>query len=657
MTKKEKLDFCKNWIKNLDNQYSKLDDDREEALKFCNGDPDIVAIIKGRSEIVTNDMTDAIDMAKPDILESIAGVDDPLKLDPSSSEDVEPVKKLEILANIMVKRKNPWFRLCNDFLEDSMKLKFGAFKYQWYSKDKSFEKEYEDLTDVELEAKLAVPGAKLVSDSFGETEEKEDDSYEMEDNSVLEEQGRHTVIKYSLEDEFVKIDTIPSERLRFPLDSIDFSTAAFVVEEVTLYKHEFINLYGLKAFKKIEEEKEALKNMRTDLSSERYADVGRLEFIYDKESKKYRVFECYFPTDEDCIPWIFVFIGEQVLVDEKNKYGKPPYRGGSPFLLAHRLLGAGYFDYLREIQRQRTYFKRQIFDNCTQANFRRYFGDPERMNLDDYLNNNSTNALIRVQGDPKSIVLPEEKAPLPPEVLSFWEMLNIEKDMHIPTPRNYQGIDVPGQENSTYRGQKLRVDQSSKKLLMMIRGYMEDVFGPLFNDVIDCILKFMKTETSIRYLNEDYGITPDNIIGKYDLVVNVGLGVHDKLDQVAKLQQLIGLAFQALPTGCITSQNIHYMFSELVRAMGFLNTTDFVTDPKLKEMVMQLLEVVMSVPPLAEVAQPLAMQIMATLGVQPPQPGENSQGSFPGQNTAEQPALPMNKMEPRTTPDGGGFYA
>jgi len=30
-----------------------------------------------------------------------------MKLEPSSSEDVEPVKKLQILGNVMIKRKNP----------------------------------------------------------------------------------------------------------------------------------------------------------------------------------------------------------------------------------------------------------------------------------------------------------------------------------------------------------------------------------------------------------------------------------------------------------------------------------------------------------------------------------------------------------------------
>jgi len=72
MTKNDRLKFCLKWIEKLNGQYSDLDNDRAEAIRFCNGDPTIVEVVKGRSQVVTTDMQDAIDIAKPDILENIA---------------------------------------------------------------------------------------------------------------------------------------------------------------------------------------------------------------------------------------------------------------------------------------------------------------------------------------------------------------------------------------------------------------------------------------------------------------------------------------------------------------------------------------------------------------------------------------------------------
>jgi len=367
------------------------------------------------------------------------------------------------------------------------------------------------------------------------------------------------------------------------------------------------------------------------------------------------------------------YVGDEVLQDEENKYEKPPYRGGSPFLIAHSLIGKGYLDCIKNIQRERTFLKRMINDTIMQNLFRRNYVDltSSGMNIDDYMNNSAMNALIRCNGDvSERSIRPELKVPLGQEVLEFWEMENQEKDSHIPTPRAFSGLEGAKDER-TYRGKQLKVNQASKKLLMMIRAYMEEVFGPLFQDTLDCIAKFMKKETIVRYLNEDYEIKPEDIICKYSLIVNVGLGAHDKQDLIVKLQQLIGLALQQIQLGIFTPQNLYYINSELVKAMGFLNTMDFVTDPKLKETIMQLVQMVMQVaqhlqelhqdePEMQTVMQQMSQmlqQVMLALGVQPPKEstgGTNAKGTQPGQTPAKIQEQPSNPMNPQTELTGGG---
>ena len=654
--KQEKLKYARTWIERLNNQWQSINSDRQDALRFINNDPTIVQVVKGRSQLVTTDMQDAIDMAKPDILETIVGIDEPMKLDPSSNKDIEPIKRLQILGNIQLRRKNNWFRRCSDFLDDSMKLKFGVFKYQWVEKNETIQKHWRNLSEIELNDKVA-SGQRIVSD-------------ETDDEGV-----RKTVTEYDIYDEYVEISTPPAERVKFPLDSRSFKSAPFVFEEVRLYEEEYIELYGQDVFDRIKDIKDSLDKPEPDqVEQERYRDVGGLGFIYDKDESKYKSYECYFKDKETRKAWIFVFSGDEIIIDEYNKYDKAPYEGGSPFLVAHRLLSLGYFDYLKDIQMQRTVLKRQIFDNLSQANYRRYFGDPERLNMDDYLNNNSTNALIRVDGDPKTAIMAEEKAPLPPEVLSFWELMNVEKDYHLPTPRSFTGVGKTQQRS--WRGQAQQVTLAQKKLLMMIRGYMEDVFAPLFDDVITCILKFMKHEVSLRYLNEDYMVSPDNIIGKYDMVVNVGLGAQDKNDMVMKLQQLIGLASKMMGTGIFTNQNLAYMSTELVKAMGFLNTTDFVTDPKVKPLMLNFIKIVTTmleemkkVPILQgvvmEISPIISEEIRAltmAMGIQMEEPkpvgGPNKAGTQPGEITPEistQPHQPINPMLQEATAGNNGF--
>jgi hypothetical protein len=650
-TKQKRLEYCQDWNKQLNDDYSTLKTKRADALLFLNADPSIVAVLENRAKITTTDMQDAIDTAKPDILETLAGIDEPIKLDPNEAQYVESVKKLEVLGNVMVKRKNKWFRICSDFLDDSMGLQFGAIKYRWVTENRVTKKVYEDLSDIELQELLSNPVASIV-------------------DNIEDGVSRQTTIAYTVDDEYVRYDAVPAERIKFPLDTQDFSETPMVIEEVRLYEHEFIRDYGQKAFDAVNKIVDGLNCDKPDAElADRFQHVGGLNYVFDKGKGKYKAYECYFW--EGTTPWVMTYAADEILVDEENKYGKPPYRGGSPFLVAHSLIGKGYYDCLREIQRERTYVKRQIFDVITQNNFRRSFVNLEAtgLNVKDYENNSASNALVRFNGYFDSTVFqPEIKVPLSADVLNFWEMMALEKDAHIPTPRAYGGLEG-GADEKTYRGKQLKVNQASKKLLMMLRAYMEEVFAPLFQDTLDCIAKFMKKKTVVRYLNEDYEISPENIICEYALVVNVGLGSHDKQDLIVKLQQLIGLALQQMPFGIITSQNLFYMNQELVKAMGFLNTMDFVTNPNVKEKVMQLVQMVtqftqtvaQQVPGASQIVAPmaqLAQEVMASVGgQQEDKGGENAQGTQEGQNPAviqEQPAQPFNVQ---TGVSGNGFFA
>jgi hypothetical protein len=648
---KDRLKYIQDWQKRLESQYSKLKDERMTAMRFRDSDPSIVTVLEGRSKVTTTDMQDAIDMAKPDILEQIAGIDEPLKLDPDEAKYVEPVKKLQVLGNVMVKRKNKWFRVCSDFLDDSMVLKFGCIKYRWIEEKKTIEKVYENLQDVELQSLLQKEGAAI--------------------SSTEEDQAQGiTKIKYSTVDEYVRYDAVPSERIRFPLDTRDFAEAPIVIEEIRLYEHEFIRDYGKKSFDKIKEIKEALDKDKPDAVYEaRFKHVGGLGFLYEKKSDKYKAYEAYFWEGDK--PWVMTFCADEVLLDEENKYGKPPYRGGSAFLVAHALLGKGYIDCIKSIQERNTDYQRKLTDIFNQNSYRRYFANIEGcgMNIDDYENNSSAAALIRCTGQLEGNILPETKTPITSDMFQYGEMLEREKDKHIPTPRAFAGIEGAKDER-TYRGKQLKVNQASKKLLLMMRGYMEEVFAPLFQDTLDCIAKFMKKKTIVRYLNEDYEIDPEEIVCKYAMVVNVGLGAHDKQDLIVKLQQLIGLAMKEMQTGIITPQNLFYMNQELVKAMGFLNTMDFVTDPKLKETMLEFIHAVVALmqhfgdmhqqePEMQQIMGHMGemiQKVLSSLGIQQEKPkgGSNVKGTQEGEKPAAVPEQPLN---PQTQITGGGYFA
>jgi hypothetical protein len=656
-TKSQRLEYCQLWQKKLESQYRELKDKRTQALKYLEADPSIVTTVEDRSEVTTTDMQDAIDTVKPDMLEAIAGVDEPLKLDPDSAKDVEPAKKLQAWGNRIIKRKNPWWRLCNDFLDDSMVLQFGCIKYRWVEEKVITRKTFEGWTDIEKQQMTGDSGWEVESDAPEDKDKK-----------------RSTVIAKTEIDEYVAFEGVPSERVRFPLDTKSFARCPMVIEEVRLHEHEYRELYGDGAFEKVKDIHEAWDSHKRDSSfEERFkhvASVGGIQHVYDSLSGKYKAYECYFWEGKTA--WMHTWVADITLKDEENKYGRPPYEGASPFLVAHSLIGKGYYDRMKQLIEERTILKRQMTDIITQNAYRRMFIDVESsgMNIDDYENNSATNALVRFGAPPSEFVMPEPKPPLTGDYLQMWEVLAREKDEHLPTPRAYSGIEG-AREKETYRGRQLKVAQASKKVSSMMRSYMEEAFIPLFQDMLDCFAKFAKQPSSFRYLGQDYELNPLDIVCKFSLIVNIGLGSHDKQDLVVKLQQLIGLADRHVQLGFITPQNMYYMYSELVRAMGFLNTMDFVTDPAINQVVMKFVQMVMAVvehfgqvsPEISQAFAPIAraaQQVMSALGQMPEgggKGGENTKGTQPGETPAAIPKQRANPMEEQTQISGGGFFA
>jgi len=199
---------------------------------------------------------------------------------------------------------------------------------------------------------------------------------------------------------------------------------------------------------------------------------------------------------------------------------------------------------------------------------------------------------------------------------------------------------------------------------MMARLIAEMGVAPLVTDVVDLNIRFLKKKTSVRYLNSWKDISPDNIIGKYDSIVNVGLGTGNKQQTIVNVQQLLGLYAQIQKAGVpiVTPQNVYNAMKELIKAMGFRNTADFVSDPafneRIKRLLMMLMQLgVVQVPQIGMQVQMLAVDLgLIPDTSQAPPPGQSPPGgTFPGQQPPAQPNNPMNPMQITAPAQEGNF--
>ena len=81
--------------------------------------------------------------------------------------------------------------------------------------------------------------------------------------------------------------------------------------------------------------------------------------------------------------------------------------------------------------------------------------------------------------------------------------------------------------------------------------------------------------------NEWVPVRPDTWNDKYDCTVSVALGQGNKDQQMMHLSQMLQFAAQSMQGGLriVSEQNMYNLGASLVKAMGFQNVDDFLTDP------------------------------------------------------------------------------
>lgn len=653
--KEDKVGFCLDWIKRIQNDMSTLESNRQDALNYFHA-KELGNEIKGRSQVVTSVLSDTINWVMPSMLKLFAGGDDVTTLSPRGPEDVEGVANLNELVNYQLKVKNKWFIVFHDWLQEACLMKVGVVKYQWNKDTRRVKKVYEDLTDAEYLAKITEISRSnnMEVETHSEVLIQEESFDPMTLTKIPAIKSHNLTVIYTIEEESPLIEAVPVEEVGFPLNTRDIESCRFFYHRVRLDGWEVKKKYGEKTFKKIED----LKNGEgTDVSDvitqQRYQDLGGTAFLYDKNDDKYTLYECFYPDKDTGEPRIIVICGTEIAKDEENFYGKPTFRIITPFKLAHRVTGQSFFDILKQLHDIDTQLLRQTLDNIYFTNNGRYIVDDTRVEIDDFLNNNIPGGVIR--GDPTAVqaLVPPT---LQPWAFSLAERIKKDTEYRSGVPRAWAGIGTS--LNKTFRGQAQQVSQASQRIEMMASLIAEMGVAPLIKDIVDMNIMFLKKKTAIRTVNNWVEINPDNIACQYDITVNVGIGVTSKDQIVAQMQQLLGIYGQISKSGVpvVTAQNVYKAMKELVKAMGFRNTNDFVTDPKQIETVTNLVKLVMMRLQQNGIQDPELMQaIQAVMALQGG--GQADTGTFPGQNTPEMPTVEAQPMNPSMTPDGGGYFA
>lgn len=173
--------------------------------------------------------------------------------------------------------------------------------------------------------------------------------------------------------------------------------------------------------------------------------------------------------------------------------------------------------------------------------------------------------------------------------------------------------------HNTATGISAILGQSSQRLELVARMFAETGLYELFRFMVSLNQKFIDQATIIRLTNKEMKITPEDLDGSFDLIVNAGISIATKESTIMATQTLLTAIMQANAGGYMisTPENIYNLFKKWIESIGFKNYGDYITDPAITQqrmlMEMQLKQQVLSQLP------PDALQYYAQFGILPPQ--------------------------------------
>lgn len=207
---------------------------------------------------------------------------------------------------------------------------------------------------------------------------------------------------------------------------------------------------------------------------------------------------------------------------------------------------------------------------------------------------------------------------LSPYSYQMLEYIETQKENRTGITRYNQGLDSRSL-NKTASGIQAILGQSTQRLELIARMFAETGIYEMLRFLIGLNQKFIDQDTVIRLTNTQLSISPDDLQGNFDLVVNAGISIATKESTQMMLQQILTALMQTNAAGMqvVTPENIYNLFKKWIEAAGFKNYADYITDPSIIQQ-RAILETQMKQQVLATLP-PEVMQTYMSTGVIPPE--------------------------------------
>ena len=548
---------------------------REQAMKYYYGLP-FGNEVEGRSQFVDSTVQDTIEWIKPSLMRVFASGDEMVKFSPHGPEDVEMAKQATDYVNYVFTKDNPGWEIMYSWFTDALLSKNGIVKVWWDEYDEPSREEYRNLDEYEFTILINDDEVEVIEHtSYGEGQTMTHD----------------VVLSRNSHSGKIKIENVPPSEFLISRESKSIQDARFVCHRVVKTLSELREMYpdedldpgelgggddDMSAFSA-----ERLERFQFDKSAKYWEGMGGGDDYGEEGLRTYWLHESYLKTDFDgdgitelrkvCT------VGSKVLANDE--IDSVPLISITPIKIPHKFFGLSVADLVMDLQLMKSTLMRNLMDNMYNQNFGRFAVLEGQANLDDLLTQRP-GGVVRVKSP--NAVTPLATPALQPYSFQMLEYLDGVREARAGVSKMSQGLDENAlTSHTTATAVNAVMNASQSRVELIARNFAETGVKDLMIRIYELLYKNQDKERVIKLRNEWVPVRPDAWNDKYDCTVSVALGSGNKDQQMMHLSQMLSFAGEAMSGGLkiISEQNMYNLGASLVKAMGFQNVDDFLTDP------------------------------------------------------------------------------
>ena len=565
-------------------------------------------ILSKTSSLVSTDVADTIEWALPSLMKVFTGSDEVITVAGVTEEDDQNAGVMQSLLVYQLQRQNKFFPILYNWMKDALITGMGIIKCYW-ERTEGYTPETAQLNADALKL-LTQTGVEITNvegpDIMGDFTVTWNSPYYIKNSPKLE-------------------NILVSEFLYSP-DAKNLEDANFIAhrKKVTMSHLRQKEREGIYANVDMVHPDSGpiswITDQVEDVIGDHYTPLHNNQ--QDKAREEVTIYECYtkidFNNDGVLEDMIITVAGDVILRAEPNYMGRHPFFSISPTKDPHRIwVKRSYAELIGELQDMKVALNRQIVQNIALTNDPKMILAEDSINISDYIEGRKV--IRKKPGSPMGdAAMPMPVNQLSPQTFQFLEYLEGQKENRTGITRYNQGLDA-NSLNKTATGISAILGQSSQRLELIARMFAETGISELFRFMVSLNQKFVDQNTVVRLTNKQLRVSPDDLNGNFDLIVNAGISISTKESTIMTLQTMLTALMQTQAAGIpiVTPQNIYNLFKKWIESAGFKNYSDYVTDPAVVQqraiMDMQLKQQVLSSLP------PEALQSYMTFGVLQPQ--------------------------------------